>query len=167
MGIETAILIAGVAVSAGSAIYQGQQADKIGKYQAAQIQADADASRAEAQLQADQIRKAGQRQRAAATAAMAASGVKTDTGTAELINTTITEDAERDALTTIQSGGNRSRQMNASAQAARIGGKNAANAGYFNAASTALGAGSKVASGWKRVSNGTDFMFNSNRGMGD
>lgn len=149
MGIETAILIAGAAVSAGSAIYQGQQQKEMGKYQAAQIQADADASQATARLEAEKIRKAGERQRSAATAAMAASGVKTDTGTAELINTEIMQNAEEDALTTIQSGGTRARQMNASAQAALIGGKNAQRAGFMNAASTALGAGAKLAKGWR------------------
>lgn len=169
MGIETAILIAGAAVSAGSAISQGQQAKATGRYQAAQIQADADATRAEAQLQAEQIRKAGQRQRSAATAAMAASGVKTDTGTAELINTEIIKNAEEDALTTIQSGGTRSRQLNAGAQSALIGGNNAAKAGYMGAATSALGAGARVSrSGWRTpAGNGTDFMYNSNRGMGD
>jgi hypothetical protein len=149
MGIETAILIAGAATSAVSAISQGQQAKATGNYQAEQMRADADATRAEAQLEAAKIRKAGQRQRSSAIAAQAASGVKVDTGTAELINTEIIQNAEEDALTTIQSGGTRSRQMNAGAQAAQIGGKNAQRAGYMNAASTALGAGATVAKGWR------------------
>jgi hypothetical protein len=149
MGIETALLVVGTAISASSAISQGRQAEATGNYQAAQIQADAEAAQGEARLQAEQIRKAGQRQRSAAMSAQAASGVKVDSGTAELINTEITRNAEQDALTTIQSGGTRSRQMMAGAEAAQISGKNAGRAGYFNAASSALGAGATIAKGWR------------------
>lgn len=149
MGIETAILIAGAAVSAGSAISQGQQAKATGQYQAAQAAADANAARASAQLEAEQIRKAGQRQRSAAMASQAAAGVKVDTGTAELINTEITQNAEQDALTTIQSGTTRSRQINAQGEAALISGKNASRAGVLNATSTALSAGATIAKGWR------------------
>lgn len=149
MGIETAILIAGAAVSAGSAISQGQQAKATGQYQAAQAAADANATRASAQLEAEQIRKAGQRQRSAAVASQAAAGVKVDTGTAELINTEITQNAEQDALTTIQSGSSRARQINAGGEAALISGKNASRAGVLNATSTALSAGATIAKGWR------------------
>lgn len=149
MGIETALMVAGAAVSAGSAISQGRQAQATGNYQAAQAAADADAARATAQLEADKLRKAGRQQRSQAVAAQAASGVKVDTGTAELINTEITQQAEEDALTTIQSGNTRARQINAEGEAARISGNNAKKAGVLNATSTALGAGATVAKGWK------------------
>lgn len=149
MGIETALLVAGAAVSAGSAISQGQQAKATGQYQAAQAAADADAAQASAQLEAAQIRKAGQRQRSAAVASQASAGVKVDSGTAELINTEIMQNAEQDALTTIQSGTTRSRQINAQGEAALISGKNAAKAGVLNAGATALSAGSTIAKGWR------------------
>jgi hypothetical protein len=152
MGIETVLLVAGAAISAGSAISAGRQAKATGEYQAQQAAADANAARESAKLEADQIRKAGQRQRASAVAAQAAAGVKMDTGTAEIINTEITQNAEQDALTTIQSGINRSRQINAGGQASKISGDNANRAGYLNAASTALGAGSSLARGWRTTS---------------
>lgn len=136
-----ALLLASTVVSAGSAIQQGQQAKDMGKYQAAQAQADADAAAEAAKLEAAQIRKAGERQRSSARAALAASGVNVDTGTAELINTEIQQNAEQDALTTIQNGGNRARMINAEGQMARISGRNAQTAGFLNATSTALGAG--------------------------
>lgn len=164
----TIALVAGAAISGMSAISAGQQAKATGNYQAAQAQADADAAAGEARLQASAIRKAGQRQRSAAIAAQAASGVTADVGTAELINTEIIQGSEQDALTAIFSGTTRGKQLGAQAQGYRIAGSNASKAGYMNAASSALRAGAAATSGWKSTaSNGTDFMFNSNRGMGD
>jgi hypothetical protein len=150
MGIETALLVS-AAVSAGSAVVQGVQANKMGKYQQAQAQADADAAAASARLEAGNIRKAGERQRSAARAALAASGVNVDEGTAELINTEITQNAEQDALTTIQTGGNRARMINAEGDLARIQGRNAQTAGILSAGSTALSAGATYgrSRGWR------------------
>lgn len=145
----TILTVAGAAVSGASAIQQGQQAKATGQYQAAQAAADANAARASAQLEAEQIRKAGQRQRSAAVAAQASAGVKVDTGTAELINTEIMQDAEQDALTTIQSGTSRARQINAGGEAALISGNNASKAGVLNAATSALSAGASIGKGWR------------------
>lgn len=145
----TIMLVAGAALSGMSAISQGQQAKATANYQAAQAEADADAAKGEARLQADAIRKAGQRQRSAANASLAASGVTTSEGTADLINREIDRGAEQDALTAIFSGNTRSRQLTSQAQGMRIAGSNAAKAGFMSAASTALRAGSTVASGWK------------------
>jgi hypothetical protein len=146
-GVEW-LMIASAAAGTVSAISQGQQAKATGKYQQEQIAADALAAQGEAELQAIEIRKAGRRQRGAAVAAQAASGVSIGSGTAELINTEIDQGAEQDALTAIFSGRNRGRQMNASGQAARISGNNQATAGYFEGANTALRAGSKL-DGWR------------------
>ena len=150
MGIETAILMASAGLGAVSAISQGNQAAAMGKYQAEQAAADANAARESAKLEAAQIRKAGEKQRSSARAALAASGVNVDTGTAELINTEIQQNAEQDALTTIQTGVNRSRAINAEGEAARISGRNARTAGYLNAGSTALSAFSTAQrTGWR------------------
>ena len=150
MGIETALLIGSAVVAGGSAIMQGQQAEAMGNYQAEQARADADAAAESAKLEAANIRKAGERQRSSARAALAASGVNVDTGTAELINTEITQNAEQDALTTIQTGVSRARMINAEGQASRIAGDNAATAGFLNAASTAMSAGyTGKKSGWR------------------
>ena len=150
MGIETALLIGSAVVAGGSAIMQGQQAEAMGNYQAEQARADADAAAESAKLEAANIRKAGERQRSSARAALAASGVNVDTGTAELINTEIQQNAEQDALTTIQTGVSRARMINAEGQASRIAGDNAATAGFLNAASTAMSAGyTGKKSGWR------------------
>lgn len=147
------ILLVSAAVSAGSAIYQGQQAEKMGDYQNAQAQADANAAQGDAEVQAMQIRDAGKRQRSAAVAAQAASGVDIGTGTAELINTEITKGAEQDAISTILSGRYRGQQLSNQGAFAKIKGENAANAGYASAASTAVSAGSTAYGGWKTSQN--------------
>ncbi len=76
-------------------------------YQAAQAEADAEASKAAAKVEADRIRKAGREQAAAANASLAASGVETGEGTALRITSGITEDAEQDAFQTILTGNTR------------------------------------------------------------
>lgn len=163
----TILMAAGAAVSGLSAISQGQQAKAMGNYQAAQAAADADAARGYAELEAKSIRDAAKKQRSAAIAAQAGAGVSVDVGTAELINQEIDAGGEYDAQMAILTGGTRARQLNAQGEAARIGGSNAARAGFMNAGATALSAGYKVASGWKSVADPLDWMRTSNRGMGD
>lgn len=160
VSITTALMAAGSAVSAIGAIQQGQQAKAMGKYQAAQAAADADAARAQAQLEAGKIRKAGERQRSAAIASMAAAGVDSNVGTAEIINKEITAGAEEDALLAVFGGSTSARRLNAQGQAARIEGSNAARAGFLNAGSTALRAGAAFGKGWRstvKLSDGNYF----------
>jgi hypothetical protein len=140
-----AFMVVGAVITAASAIKQGEQAEATGKYVQNQAAADAQAAQGEAELQARQIRDAGKRQRAAATAASAASGLSINDGTAELINNEITQGAEQDALTTILSGRNGSRRMLAQGEAAKIQGENAKTAGYMSA----IGSTMTAASGWK------------------
>jgi hypothetical protein len=149
----TELLIASAAIAGGSAIYQGQQAEKMGDYQNAQAQADANAARGDAEVQAMQIREAGKRQRSAAVAAQAASGVDIGSGTAELINTEITKNSEQDAISTILSGRYRGQQLSNQGAFSKIKGENAAMAGYASAAGTALNAGSTAYGGWKSSQN--------------
>lgn len=149
-GVEIA-LVASAVLASGAAVAQGQQQKKMANYQAAQADADADAAKAAARVQADRIRKAGQQQASQANAALAASGVETGEGTALRITSGITGDAEQDAYTTILNGMNTGARYNAQAQADRIGGKNAAQAGYINGASSLLQAGGTAYSGWKKA----------------
>jgi hypothetical protein len=128
-----------------SSITQGEQAAAMGNYENAQKQADADAAKGEAELQARQIRKAGQAQKSAATAATAASGFSVNDGTAEVINNQIDQGAEQDALTAILSGKNNARRLVAQGEAAKKAGENARTAGYMSAISTGMSA----AGGWK------------------
>lgn len=148
-GVEIAAIGASV-LAAGGAVYSGQQQKKMSNYQAAQAEADAEASQKAARVEAERIRKAGARQAAAANAAMAASGVETGEGTALRITSGIAEDAEQDAYQTILNGVNSSNRLQSQAQADRISGGNAATAGYINAGSSLLSTGATAYSGWKK-----------------
>ncbi|HCD1354924.1 TPA: hypothetical protein M9Z40_003722 [Klebsiella pneumoniae subsp. pneumoniae] len=148
-GVEIAAIGASV-LAAGGAVYSGQQQKKMSNYQAAQAEADAEASQKAARVEAERIRKAGARQAAAANAAMAASGVETGEGTALRITSGIAEDAEQDAYQTILNGVNSSNRLQSQAQADRISGGNAATAGYINVGGSLLSAGATAYSGWKK-----------------
>lgn len=148
-GVEIAAIGASV-LAAGGAVYSGQQQKKMSNYQAAQAEADADASQKAARVEAERIRKAGARQAAAANASLAASGVETGEGTALRITSGITEDSEQDAYQTILNGVNSSNRLQAQAQADRFTGSNAAASGYINAGSSLLSAGGTAYSGWKK-----------------
>ncbi|HHH2569381.1 hypothetical protein D3C80_44170 [compost metagenome] len=152
-GVEIAAIGASV-LAAGGAVYSGQQQKKMSNYQAAQAEADAEASQKAARVEADRIRKAGARQAAAANAAMAASGVETGEGTALRITSGVTEDAEQDAYQTILNGVNSSSRLQAQAEADRITGSNAATAGNISAGSSLLSAGGTAYDGWKKAKTG-------------
>lgn len=145
-------LVAGGAslLSGAGAVFSGLQQKKMGDYQAAQAEADAQAAQAQARVEADRIRKAGKAQAAQANASLAASGVETGEGTALRITSGIAGDAEQDAYQTILNGYNQSSRLNAQAQADRIGGRNAATAGFIQGGSSVLAGGAKVYSGWKK-----------------
>ncbi|NUZ07657.1 hypothetical protein [Piscinibacter koreensis] len=149
MGIETAALIAGGLISAGAAVYSGQQQEKMADRAADQAEADAEAARGAAMVEAAKIRKAAKEQRSAAVAALAASGVDVSAGTAEQIQTDIDTRGEEDALTVILSGGNRGRYLEADARLSRMRGGQAATAGYINGGSSLLTSVSAAAKGWK------------------
>ncbi|EBB1213326.1 hypothetical protein R7736_002131 [Salmonella enterica] len=152
-GLEVAAIGASV-LSAGGAVYSGQQQKKMANYQAAQAEADAEAAQSAARVEADRIRKAGRAQAAQANAALAASGVDTGEGTALRIQSGIVGDAEQDAYQTILNGTNQSARLNAQASADRISGRNAATSGYIRAGSSLLSAGGKAYSGWKSAKAG-------------
>ncbi|EPG8920988.1 hypothetical protein WJD56_000022 [Klebsiella pneumoniae] len=161
-GIEIAAIGASV-LSAGGAVYSGQQQKKMANYQAAQAEADADASQKAARVEADRIRKAGREQAAAANASLAASGVETGEGTALRITSGITEDSEQDAYQTILNGANSASRLQAQAQADRITGSNAATAGNISAGSSLLAAGGTAYDGWKKAKEGGYGLYAGNK----
>lgn len=141
------------AVSAYSSIEQGRSQAKWANYQANQAQADANAEASLARVEAEKIREAGKRQRSQARAAMAASGIDVDEGTAVNINEDISKGAEEDALHAIWGGIDRQQRGYAQAQADRSRGKQAQTAGNLNATATLLNAGSQAYGqykGWRR-----------------
>ncbi|CAH5190036.1 hypothetical protein U4P18_18590 [Klebsiella pneumoniae] len=152
-GVEIA-LVASSVLAAGGAVASGQQQKKMANYQAAQAEADAEASKAAAKVEAERIRKAGRQQASAANAALAASGVETGEGTALRVTSGIAGDAEQDAYQTILNGVSSSNRLQAQAQADRISGSNAATAGNISAGSSLLSAGGTAYSGWKKAKTG-------------
>lgn len=155
-GLEIAA-IAGTVISGGAAIYSGVQQNKMADAAANQANADALAAAGEAEVMASKIRKAGKQQQASAVAALAASGVDVQVGTAEQIQTDIAQRTEEDALTTILNGKDSGRRLNRIAAADRIGGSNAMTAGYLNAGSTVLSsvAAQQRTTNWKGRSYGS------------
>jgi len=122
------------------------------KYQAAQGHADAAAERGAAQVQAMKIRRQGRAQQSQATAALAASGVDVNVGTANTINTQIMKNTEEDALTAILNGDNSARRREAAAQGNLIEAENVRSAANINSFSSVLAGGYQIANGWKTSS---------------
>ena len=167
-GLEIAALVATTAASVGGAIYTGDQQRKAAHGAADQAQADADAAAGEAQVQADKIRKAAKTQQQSAVAALAASGVDVQTGTAEQVVTDIGQRGEEDALTAILNGRNAQRRGYQQGAIDRIAGDNAQTAGYVNASTSILSsvAASRRYSGASSSSSGFD-LSRTSRGSGD
>lgn len=144
------VAVAAAAVSALGSIKQGNEAKTAANYNAAQTQADANANTAAAKVQAQRIRKMGYQQASQANAAYGASGVETSAGTTARVTSDIVGDADEDAYTTVINGVNSSNRMRSQAQADRISGNNAQQAGMMGAGGSLLSAGSRVYSGWKK-----------------
>lgn len=157
-GIEIAMLAAAAAGTA-TTLYaqdtQANQAEANADFQSAQAEADASAAKAEAVLEAERIREKGEQQRSKAVAAAAASGIDVSSPTAIKIDDTITHNAEEDAVLTILQGTDRAKRLNQQADADRIAGDNAADAGRINQVSTLLSAaatyGTNNGKGWKKA----------------
>lgn len=157
MGIETAALAlaaVGTATTVYSGMQQAEQADNMAAQQSAQAADDAAYAASEAQVQARQIRKAGEKQRAEARAALAGSGVVVGEGTAELIDTQIQRDSEQDALFAIYDGESRARSIGISGNLAASRSRNAATASRTGAFTSALQGGSTLARGWNTSAKG-------------
>lgn len=156
-GLEPYIgyIIAGTAAAAGTAISysaaqdQKEQARDLAKQQEAQAQADANFAASEAEVNARSIRKAVEKQRSEARAAIAASGVTVGVGTAEQIDSGIAAEGEQDALMALYDGSNRARQITIAGSQAAQRSRNAASAAQYQAASALASGASTLASGWK------------------
>lgn len=140
-GVELALAgtaLLGTGVAAYGQVQQGQEQKDWSNYQAAQTEADGRAAAAAARVQADQMRRAGARQRAAARADLAASGVDVGEGSAVQIDRQMTTDVEHDAILTTLDGQARAANAYGEGAALRVRGRQAARAGYINAGATAL-----------------------------
>jgi len=149
-GFEIAALAA-AAVGTGVAVNQAQQQADAQVEQGKITAADAGFAQDAAQAQADQIREAARRQRAAAKAALSASGVSVNEGTPIKIDQEIARGGEYDALQAILSG---DRGASTSMKEATAYGKYASStrsAGYAQGAATLIQSGASISksSGWR------------------
>lgn len=149
MGVEAA-LIAATTLSGVSTLATGLQARQQGKYEQAQANADADAIEAAGLVEAKRVREIGKRQRGAARAALAGSGVNVDMGTATDLQQEITAAAEQDAMTAILNGSNTGRQLRAEGRMSALRGRQAFGGSLLAAGGDAAYGYSK----WKRASAG-------------
>lgn len=148
MGADPVTLaIAASALSATSTLATGVQSYQQGKYERDQAGADAVAAQAAGAVEAKRIREVARRQRGAARAALAGSGVNVDAGTAGDIQHEITLAGEQDAMTSILNGRNTGRQLQSQGSAAALQGRQ-------RLAGSVLAAGGDAAYGyskWKRM----------------
>lgn len=135
----TALAIAGSVASAGGAIMSGQAAEKEGKYQQAVANENAKAERMRGQAEADRVEDRYDKLRGQQTAAAAASGINPNAGSASLV---INQDTSRneylDVASTIWNADSAATAFEHQGEAARMKGKNAKTASYFNAAGNFL-----------------------------
>jgi|GEM_PF-1540043 len=164
-GIEIALLAAGVAgagASAYGAIQSGKAQDEAAKMQGQELATQAGQEEDNAAAQAERIRKAARAQVGESKAALSASGVSSDTGTALKIQEQIIKDSESDALQTIIGGDRRGSSLSGQAEVVRQQGAAAKKAGYINAAGTLLSTAGSYgkASGWKSGGAGSAVKVN-------
>jgi hypothetical protein len=130
------------AVSAGSALFQGQAAKNAADAQAEQLRRQADAQRDQGLAASEQVQRDAARTRSAARAALAGSGVDVGDGSAIVIDRDITQRGNFDAANAILSGGRAARNSETQAIMATGAGKNAQTASF-------LQAGASAAQGWR------------------
>lgn len=159
MGIETiaaVAAIAGTVISVAGTAYAIDQGRANANKAKDQAEADAAAAQGQAEVEAAKIRKAAKAQRSAAVAALAASGVDVAAGTAEQIQTDISQRGEEDALTMILGGGRRGRYLQQEGAMAVYGASQRATGSVISGLSSVAGS----ARGWKSTntqSAGTDY----------
>lgn len=130
------------AVSAGSALFQGQAAKNAADAQAEQLRRQADAQRDQGVAASEQAQRETARTRSAARAALAGSGVDVGEGSAIVIDRDIATRGNLDAYNALLSGERAGRSSDTSAAMARSAGRNAQTASF-------LQAGASVAQGWR------------------
>lgn len=147
-GAEMLMMVGTVTQTVG-ALQRGRQEQAMYDYQARQAEADARVERELGEVRAAKIRKAGSRQQAEAVAALAASGVDVNSGTALKIQQQITRDAAEDAQTALLSGNYRGARLESEAGAMRTAGRNARTASFGTAASSLMAGASRIKGGWR------------------
>lgn len=145
-----AMTLVSAGISAATAMEQGRQQKAMMNYQAKQHEADARAEKAVAAIHADKIRKMAKRTAGEARAALSASGVSVDEGTALNINSEIYANAEEDATMALFGGDDRSRRLDAEAQGSYLRGEQAMKSAKISATSSVLSGAASAYSGWRQ-----------------
>lgn len=140
-GTEIALIAA--AASATATVAQAEAAAKEAKAQAAFRQQQAERQREIARIQEERQRRDSERLKGAQRARLAASGVDPAAGTALLLQENLAGDSEYNALLTRAQGAADAQALDYQAQLDRLRGRNGRTAGYLNAGTTLLNAGSK------------------------
>jgi hypothetical protein len=135
-------------VKIGGALLQGRSDKMNGNTQAMSDNYEASQEEQAAMQQADIIRRARDYSVARATASYAASGVRVDTGSAQVVTDKINTDATHDVYQTILSGERRADQLRANGKIAAVGGKVQAAQGVMQATGSALQSGYQGYEGW-------------------
>lgn len=149
-GLEIVALI-GSALSAGGAVHQAQQTRKAAKEQEALAILEAKQERSAAEIYAERIRRQRRAAQGEAKAALAAAGVRVDSGTALDIDAEIAADSAMDAYLTILGGVNNAGRITRQSRINTRAANQQAAAGYLNAAGSLLsGASNLINTGWKR-----------------
>lgn len=149
MGIETALLAAGVALSATSAVMSGtasrnqaQAQSQLAKNQAAERQD-------QAVVQAENIRRSARQKQSQAAAAYGASGISIDQGTPLTVAGEINQQSENDAYMTLLTGQRAYDAGQTQADIYGAAGNAAQTQGFLNAGGSILqGVGLGMKGGW-------------------
>ena len=136
-----AIGIAMSVVSAGMAIYQGYQQQKIANANAARLRLQAQQERANAERQGKILAKSRQRERARATVAFVSAGVWIDEGSPLIVEAEDDYLNEQDQLTTIAHGYAQAHHTGSQALIQQAKGRAAVVSGYGQAAGSLASAG--------------------------
>lgn len=136
-GVKIALAIAGAAVSAAGAVSQGRAANQAAKFQATQLEQQADRDRQLAALQANDLRDAESRRQATLRARVSGSGTTLE-GTPLAILSDLAGESELQARRVAAGGETAANRAQGQAALSRFEGKNAQRAGVIKAGSSLL-----------------------------
>jgi len=146
-GIETALIIAGTAVSAIGAIQQGNAAKAAANYNAAVARNNAIASRQNAEAQAKRQEREARIRAGANRAALGGSGVQLEGSVLDVLEDNAMEE-ELDRLMILHQGELQASNFESSANLMEFEGRQAQKAGRFKAFGTLAAGGAKAYGKW-------------------
>jgi len=138
------LLIGSTVLQMGTAISGGRAADKLGQFQAQQLEQKAGQERSVSQRKADSVRRKARFAESRALALAAASGGGASDPTVVNIMSGIAGEGEIASQTALYEGEERARGLEMAAETARYEGKQAKRAGYIKAGTTLM---SSIAAG--------------------